>query len=174
MQLDHIRQRASGEMRVFFATSKNRALSQLLQTRGHLVVQLPGDLEKRNAIREYLIAHCGAESFDGRIECAEKYDNLTLFEKALLSELEQTIVMGYDVSAATLIPGRLTEDVPVYVPDSTGPKLTIYVDVRHADHKAREARHLTAADVDDRSVLQGVPRCNAPQSKFLSSSAAEP
>lgn len=133
MCLDDIRHRAIGDMRVFFATSKNRALSQLLQTRGHLVVQLPGDLDKRTAVREYLIDYCAAESFDGHIECAETYAHLSLFEKAFLSELEQTIVMGYDVTAATLIPGRLTQDVPAYVPDSSGSKLTIYVDVRHAE-----------------------------------------
>lgn len=133
MRLEDIRQRADDQIRVFFATSKNRMLSQLLQTRGHVVVQLPGDLDKRNAVRDYLISKCGAEAFDGRIECAETYENLSLFEKAFLSELEQTIVIGYDVTSANLIPGRLTEDVPVYVPESTGGRLTIYVDVRHPE-----------------------------------------
>jgi len=43
LSLDDLRRRSEGEVRVFYATSKNKALSQLLQTRGHAVVQLPGD-----------------------------------------------------------------------------------------------------------------------------------
>lgn len=133
VRLEDLRQRAEGGVRVFYATSKNRALSQLLQTRGHAVVQLPSDHDKQLAVRDYLSSHCGAEPFEGRIECAETYDQLTLFEKAFLSELEQTIVSGYEVLAATLIAGRLTEDVPVYAPESTASELTIYVDVRHPE-----------------------------------------
>jgi hypothetical protein len=132
-RLDDLRRRAEGQVRVFYATSKNRMLSQLLQTRGHAVVQLPGDRDKQIAVREYLTSYCGAESFDGRIECVEKYEQLTLFEKAFLSELEQTILSGYDVVAAHVIAGRLSEDVPVYAPDSTASELTIYVDVRHSE-----------------------------------------
>ena len=43
-------------------------------------------------------------------------ERLSLFEKAFLSQLEQTIVSAYDVASAKLVPGRLTEDVPVYIP----------------------------------------------------------
>jgi len=133
IRLDDLRRRAEGQVRVFYATSKNRALSQLLQMQGHLVVQLPGDYEKQIAVSEYLTSYCRAERFEGRIECAEKYEFLTLFEKAFLSELEQTIVSAYEVTATALIAGRLTEDVPVYAPESTTELLTIYVDVRHAE-----------------------------------------
>jgi hypothetical protein len=133
VRLDDLRRRAEGDVQVFYATSKNRTLSQLLQTRGHSVVQLPGDHEKQAAVRDYLVSYCRAEQFDGRIECEGTYDQLSLFEKAFLSELEQTIVSGYDVAAASLIAGRLTEDVPVYAPESTASDLTIYVDVRHPE-----------------------------------------
>src|ERR1700683_686877 len=44
--LDVLRQRAEGQVRIFYATAKNKALSQLLQTQGHAVVQLPGDHDK--------------------------------------------------------------------------------------------------------------------------------
>jgi molecular chaperone HtpG len=174
MRLDDIRQRADGELGIFFATSKNRMLSQLLHTRGHLVVQLPGDLDKRNAVRDYLVNQCGAEAFDGRIECAETYGSLSLFEKAFLSELEQTIVMGYDVTSARLIPGRLTEDVPVYVPDSTRDRLTIYVDVRHPEITKLEALGISPllmsmVSVFCREYLGGTLRSRSP--KFFGSGA---
>jgi hypothetical protein len=143
LTLDDLRQRSEGEVRVFYATSKNKALSQILQTRGHAVVQLPGDRDKLIAVREYLTTYCAAEPFDGRIECTETYEDLRLFEKAFLSELEQTIVSGYDVVSARLIPGRLTEDVPVYAPESGGPDLTIYVDVRHSEISKLEQLGIT-------------------------------
>ena len=81
----------------------------------------------------YLAAYCGAESFEGRIECSETYQDLTLFERAFLAELEQTIVASYDVAAARLVPGKLTEDVPVFAPETKDSTLTIYVDVRHSE-----------------------------------------
>jgi molecular chaperone HtpG len=131
--LEDLRRRAQGDVRIFYATSKNRNLSQLLQTQGHLVVQLPADHDKQVAVREYLSTFCGAEAFDGRIECSELYSDLSRFERVFLSELELTIVSGYDVMSANVIPGRLTEDVPVYAPESGGMDLTIYVDVRHPE-----------------------------------------
>jgi molecular chaperone HtpG len=131
--LRDVRRKAEGNIQVYFATSKNKALSQLLQTRGHLVLQLPSDHDKQAAIREYLTSYCSAEPFDGRIECAERYETLTVFERAFLSELELTINGSYDVTDLSLIPGRLTEDVPVFATESTSSRLTVYVDVRHSE-----------------------------------------
>ena len=133
MQLHDVRRKADGNIQVYFATSKNKALSQLLQTRGHLVVQLPSDHEKQAAIREYLSSYCGAESFDGRIECTERYEPMSTFERVFMSELEITIKESYDVTDLSLVPGRLTEDVPVFAMGSTSSKLTVYVDVRHPE-----------------------------------------
>jgi molecular chaperone HtpG len=137
-QLKDVRRKADGGIKVYFATSKNKALSQLLQTRGHIVVQLPSDHAKQAAIKEYLGSHCGAESFDGKIECAERYEHLSVFERAFLSELELTISDSYEVSNLSLIPGRLTEDVPVFAAGSTSSRLIVYVDVRHSEIKKLE------------------------------------
>jgi hypothetical protein len=97
------------------------------------VVQLPADRDKQIAVRDYLATLCAAEAFEGRIECEEVYDGLSRFEKAFLSELEHTILSGFDVSAVTLVPGRLTEDVPVYAPETAAAELSIFVDVRHSE-----------------------------------------
>jgi hypothetical protein len=172
--LADIQRKAEGNVRVFFATSKNRVVSQLLVTRGHVVVQLPGDHEKQAAIREYLVTHCRAESFDGRIECAERYGSLSVFERVFLSELEQTIVGSYDVTDLSLVAGRLTEDVPVFAADSTSKRLTVYVDVRHPEVRKLEQLgvggifySLVAAFV--REYLGGVLRGRSP--KFFGSGA---
>jgi hypothetical protein len=137
-RLQDIKRKSENKIRVYFATTKNRALSQLLQTRGHVVVQLPGDHEKQSAVREYLSNLCGGESFDGRIECAERYEALSIFERAFLSEMEQTILSAYDVMDLALVPGKLTEDVPVFASESASKKLTVYVDVRHSEVKKLE------------------------------------
>ncbi|MCW3033357.1 MAG: hypothetical protein JWM60_1702 [Solirubrobacterales bacterium] len=137
-QLKEVRRKADGAVKVYFATSKNKALSQLLQTRGHIVVQLPSDHAKKAAITEYLTSHCGAEAFDGKIECAERYEHLSVFERAFLSELELTISQSYEVSNLSLIPGRLTEDVPVFAAGSISSQLRVYVDVRHSEIKKLE------------------------------------
>ena len=132
-RLADVKRKSEGDIKVFFATSRNKALSQLLQTRGHIVVQLSGDNDKQAAIRDYLTTFCGGQAFEGRIECAERYEGLSLFERAFLSELEQTITNAYDVVDLSIVPGKLTEDVPIYAVESTSRTLTIYVDVRHSE-----------------------------------------
>ena len=132
--LADIHRRSEGDVGVFFSTSRNKRLAHLLQTRGHIVVQLPSDAHKQRAVREFLISHCSAEPFEGRVECLESYTELTRFEKLFLSELEETILGAFEVTSAELMPGRLSEDIPVYSPDTTDRNhLTIFVDVRHAE-----------------------------------------
>ena len=142
--LSEVARRSETGLRVFFATSQNRSLSQILQARGHLVVQLPADRDKQLAVRDYLTSLCKAEAFEGRIECSEVYESLSRFEKAFLAEMEETIIRGYDVSGVKLVPGSLTEDIPVYVPAAGGSELTIFVDVRHAEISKLERLGITA------------------------------
>lgn len=131
--LKDIQQLAQNGARVFYATRENKALSQLLQTRGHVVVQLAGDNDRQAAVRDYLTTLCGGDAFDGRIECAELYATLSTFERSFLSEVELTIKSAYDVSDLQLIAGSLTEDVPVFAVGDVGKQLKIYVDVRHSE-----------------------------------------
>ena len=58
-------------------------------------------------------SQCGAQRFEGQIECLEEYKDLSRFEMALLAELEEVILASYDLPSAGIVPGRLTEDVPV-------------------------------------------------------------
>ncbi len=62
----------------------------------------------------------------------------------LLCHLEHTIVTGYHVMTATLIPGRLTEDVPVFAHGETSEELTIYGDVRNSEVTKLEKLGITA------------------------------
>ena len=64
----------------------------------------------------------------------ERYTNLTRFDKTFLSEVEFSVTMSYEVSNYRLIPGKLTEDIPVFVKEhGLNQPMDIFVDVRHRE-----------------------------------------
>ena len=133
--LGEVRSKANeGGVGVFFGMAQKQALSQIMQARGHLVVLLSSDRHRRAAEREYLERYCSAKPFDGIIDCVDYYQALERFELVFLSELESTISRSYEVSEFRLIPGKLTEDIPVFLRESRrGRPLEIFVDVRHPE-----------------------------------------
>ena len=119
---------------VYFGITQKQALNQIMQARGHLVVLLSSDRYRRDAERQFLERYCNAKSFDGIIECTEHYSDLSRFEKVFLSELELNITRSYEVEKFSLIPGRLTEDLPVFLRENQSSQpLEILVDVRHSE-----------------------------------------
>ena len=133
--LRDIKQRANeGGVGVYFGTTKNQALNQVMQARGHIVVQLSSDRHRQQAEKQYLETYCAAKPFDGMIDCTEVYADLTRFERVFLSEIEQNIHKSYEVKNFSLIPGRLSEDIPALVKEHAGSNLVeIFVDVRHGE-----------------------------------------
>ena len=133
--LGMIRRRArEGGVPVFFGTARNQALSQVLQAQGHIVVQLSSDRYRQAAERSYLEQYCGGKAFAGVVECVEVYDNLTIFERLFLSEIERNIVRSYEVKDFELIAGKLTENIPTFVKERSGHgPVDVIVDVRHAE-----------------------------------------
>ncbi|MCY4195630.1 MAG: hypothetical protein OXD33_01690 [Rhodobacteraceae bacterium] len=133
--LGDIQRRArDGGIGVYFGVGKNQDLNQVMQARDHLVVQLSSDRQRQNAERRYLEQFCNAKTFDGIIDCVEHYENLSRFEKVVLSELELTIPKSYDIKDIRLIAGKLTEDIPALVRERGGNKaIDIIVDVRHQE-----------------------------------------
>ncbi|MEZ5489045.1 MAG: ATP-binding protein [Gammaproteobacteria bacterium] len=133
--LGDIKRRATlGNVSVYFGMAQKQALNQIMQARGHVVVLLSSDQHRRDAEQKYLQQLCGAKPFDGIIDCIEHYDVLTRFERVFLSELEMTIGKSYEVHNFRLVPGKLTEDIPVFVKEhSGGQMIDIYVDVRHQE-----------------------------------------
>ena len=133
--LGEIRTKANqGKVGVFFGITQKQALNQIMQAGGHLVVLLSSDRHRRAAERQYLEKYCSAKPFDGIIDCAEYYQDLTRFELVFLSELESTISRSYEVSEFRLVAGKLTEDIPVFLREvRRGQPLEIFVDVRHTE-----------------------------------------
>lgn len=135
ISLDEVRRRATGGSHVYYGTSGNAALTNILRTRGHIVLNLPSDSHKSAAIREFL-SGIGATDLRGQVECTEEYTELNRFEKAFLGELAETISDVYQVKSVQLVPGGLTEDIPTFVANPTSSSntaLRIYVDVRHPE-----------------------------------------
>ena len=123
-----------GDIGVFFGTVQKQSLNQIMQARGHIVVILSSERNRRNAECQYLEQYCRAKPFEGMIDCAEHYSDMNLFEKIFLSNLELTISRSYEVEDCRLIPGKLTEDIPVFLKErDSGRTLDVFVDVRHSE-----------------------------------------
>ena len=137
--LGSIRQRARGGVAVFFGRTQKQALNKIMHARGHVVVLLSAQHYRQHAERQYLETYCSAKPFDGVIACQEHYSDLTRFERVVLSEMEVLIAKSYEIKDFSLIPGSLTEDVPVYVKETTRKPPGIYVDVRHPEIVKLEA-----------------------------------
>jgi molecular chaperone HtpG len=132
--LGDIRIKSNQGVGIFYGAHQKQALSQIMHARGNLVVMLPQDRHKMKAVQRFLDQYCGAKCFSGMVEATELYHALDRFEQAFLSELEMTIREAYDVKQLNLIPGKLTEDIPVFLADeSTKGTLEILVDVRHGE-----------------------------------------
>lgn len=133
-----------GGVKVFFGVSQKHALNQIMQARGHIVVLLSADRHRQDAERRYLEQFCSAKPFDGIVDFAECYEKLSRFERLFLSVLEEDISRSYEVSDVVLIPGKLTEDIPVFVRERSGSKeLEILVDVRHQEISKLEVLGVT-------------------------------
>ena len=133
--LGEIKRRATGGgISVYFGTQENQALNQIMQARGHIVVQLSNDSHRRNAEKSYLQQFCNAAPFDGMVDFVKRYADLTRFEQVFLSEVEMTISKSYELENVRLLPGKLTEDTPVFVRENGGGRaIDILVDVRHQE-----------------------------------------
>ena len=114
LSLNEIKAQADQGSQVYFTTSFNPPLTNILHARGDIVVQLPSDRHKAAAIQDYL-SSIGATHLVGHVECKEQYTDLSRFEKAFLGELSETIADGYHVRDVSLTPGSLTEDIPALV-----------------------------------------------------------
>ncbi len=138
--LERIRQKSiQPDIGIYYATSRKETVSQIMQARGHVVVLLSGDSYRQTAEKIYLEKFCKAKPFDGFIDCLEYYTELTRFERIFLSELEDNISKGYEIKYFKVIAGRLTEDIPVYIKESTGNQpLEIFVDTRHPEVRKLE------------------------------------
>jgi molecular chaperone HtpG len=133
--LEELRKLSKSGKRVFF-THSGRATSaaEVLQTRGHVIVKISDNYQRRSAEVKYIQTYCNGEQFDNLIELLEEYENLDAFEKAVLSELDYAIKKLFSPKAYKFIAGKLTLDAPIYWSDKKEDnKALVFVDTRHGE-----------------------------------------
>lgn len=133
MLLKDIQKNSQNGVGVFFGVTQKEALNQIMQARGNLVVILPSDHYRKQAIQLFLTNYCGARPFSGIVEINEVYSDLDRFERVFLSELEITINSEFEIQDTEFIAGSLTEDIPVYVQEAKSGPLKVWVDIRHPE-----------------------------------------
>ena len=137
--LSEVRARSEKGVAVFYGTQHKQALSQVMMARGHLVLLLSSDSHKQAMEIRYLDSLCKAKRFTGVVECQTVYQDLSLFEKIVLSEIEAVVARSYEILQFRVIAASLTEDLPAFVREPDGLEgLEIIVDVRHGEVKKLE------------------------------------
>ncbi len=135
MTLADIRAARTADRRVFFTTSGNQTpATEVLGARGHMIVRLSGNRQRRTAEVDYLRRFCEAQELDGLIDCLEVYQDLQGFERSVVSELEFSIRRLFSPPEFKLIAGKLTLDAPIFWTNKKdGAATVVYVDPRHGE-----------------------------------------
>jgi len=135
MTLDEIRQERTAERRVFYTTSGTQTpATEVLAARGHFIVRVSGNRQRRSAEVDYLRRFCDAQELDGLIDCLEPYTNLDAFERSVLSELDLSIRRLFKPPEFKFVTGRLTLDTPIFWTGKKDKNATIVlVDPRHGE-----------------------------------------
>lgn len=135
MTLADIRNQRSADRRVFFTTSGAQTpATEVLSARGHFVVRLSGNRQRRSAEVEYLRKFCDGQELDGLIDCLEFYRSLDMFEISVVTEIDLAIRKLFKPPEFKLFPGKLTLDIPIFW---TGKKdknaIIVFVDPKHGE-----------------------------------------
>lgn len=131
--LGTLRRDAESGTKIYFGRKAQEDLLEVLHASGNRVVLLSSDGHRLKAERSYLEKYCEARPYEGLVQVKERYDQLTSFEIAFLSEMEYAIASRYEVRNVHLEPAAITGGVPVFASDPKAARLRIIVDVRHPD-----------------------------------------
>lgn len=137
MTLARLRELSGSGRRIFFTYSgRSTSAAEVLQARGHMIVKISDNHQRRSAEVSYISTYCKGEQFDNLIELLERYENLDSFERAVLSELDYAIRKLFSPSPYQFIAGKLTLDAPIYWSDKKeGGKSLVLVDTRHGEFR---------------------------------------
>lgn len=133
--LEELRDFSKRGKRVFFTNSgRTTSAAEVLQARGHVIVKISDNYQRRSAEVKYIQRYCKGEQFDNLIELLEQYEDLDTFEKAVLSELDYAIKKLFSPKPYKLVAGKLTLDAPIYWSDrKEDNKSLVFVDTRHGE-----------------------------------------
>jgi molecular chaperone HtpG len=135
MELEDIRKQRTAERRVFFTSSGAQTpATEVLSARGHFIVRLSGNRQRRSAEVEYLSKFCDGQELDGLIDCLEVYTHLDSFERSVLTEIDFAVRKLFKPPEFKLVAGKLTLDTPIFWTDKKDRNaIIVYVDPRHGE-----------------------------------------
>lgn len=135
MTLSEIQEKGKLGKRVFYSYSGHSTpAAEVIQARGHIIVTVSGNRDRRAAEVEYLRSYCNGEEFENLIECLEPYAELETFDRAILAELDYAIRKLFNPTPYKFIAGKLTLDAPIYWSDKKESGATVvFVDTRHGE-----------------------------------------
>lgn len=133
--LAELRTLRSDERRIFFTTSGDQTpTTEVLAARGHFIVRLSGNRQRRGAEVEFLTKFCGGQELDGLIECLEVYSDLDRFERSILSEIDYAVRRLFKPPDFKLVAGKLTLDTPIFWSGKKDENAVIvFVDPKHGE-----------------------------------------
>jgi hypothetical protein len=134
-KLQDIRKLAGGERKIFYSQlGQSNATTEVLGARGHVVVRLSGNAQRRSAEIAYLQTYCHGQELDSLIECLEAYTELDSFERSVVSELQLAIRKLFQPPEFRLVAGKLTLDSPIFWSGKQdGGAVLVFVDPRHGE-----------------------------------------
>lgn len=141
LTLADIRERRSDQRQVFYSSSGVQTpATEVLSARGHFVVKLSGNRQRRGAEMDYLQRFCGARELDGLIDCLEPYSDLDAFERSIVSEVDLAVRKLFKPPEFRLVPGRLTLDTPIFWTDKREHgAVIVFIDPRHGEFQKLKA-----------------------------------
>jgi hypothetical protein len=135
LSLNEIRGLASHERKVFYtASAAQTPATEVLAARGHIIVRISGNHQRRPAEVAFLQRYCGAQELDGLIDCLEHYDDLDSFERGIITEVDFSVRKLFKPPMFKLVPGRLTLDTPIFWTDRReNGAIIVFIDPRHGE-----------------------------------------
>jgi len=121
--------------RIFFTHSGVKtAASEVLTARGHVIIKISTNPQRRQAEEVYLTRFCNGERFDNLLECLEIYSELDRFEKTIVSELDYVIRKLFNPPSYKFVTGKLSLDAPIYWSNKKeSGKTIVFLDTKHGE-----------------------------------------
>jgi len=130
-----LRENRTIERKVFFTSSGAQTpATEVLGARGHFIVRISGNHQRRNAEVQYLRSFCDAQELDGLIDCLEVYASLDSFERSVVSEVDFAVRKLFKPPEFKLVSGKLTLDTPIFwTGRSENGAVVVLIDPRHGE-----------------------------------------
>jgi len=145
LSLNEIRSLQSADKKVFYtASAAQTPATEVLSARGHVIVRISGNHQRRPAEIAFLQRYCNAQELDGLIDCLEHYVDLDFFEKGIITEVDFAVRKLFKPPEFKLVAGKLTLDTPIFWTSKRDNGVTVvFIDPKHGEFQKLRALGFT-------------------------------